>query len=165
VLVQLEANYAFAPAPVGSVELLEVKLDPKQGVSPRELRLELPPGVSLDAPPVRTPDGEAFWRLRAEAPGDHVLSLRVGDETITKTWSVGGEHRKVPVLRTKSWEAFLYPGEAPLAGGSPVQSVALAHPERDLGLLPGGELGILATFFGLSLLAGFALKGVFGVTL
>jgi hypothetical protein len=165
VLAQLEANYAFDPSPVGSVELLEVKLDPKSGVSPRELRLELPPGVALDAPPVRTADGEAFWRLRAEAPGDHVLLLRVGEETLRKTWSVGGEPRKVPVLRTKSWEAFLYPGEAPLAGGSPVESIALAYPERDLGLLPGGELGILATFFGVSLLAGFALKGVFGVTL
>jgi hypothetical protein len=165
VLAQLEANYAFAPAPVGSVEVLEVKLDPARGASPRELRLELPPGVALDAPPVRTADGEAFWRLRAEAPGDHVLSLRVGDETLTKTWSVGGEHRKVAVLRTKSWEGFLYPGEAPLPAGSAVQTVSLHYPKRDLGALPGGELGILATFFGVSLLAGFALRGVFGVTL
>ena len=165
VLAQLEANYAFAPAAVGTVELLEVKLDPERGVSPRELRLELPPGVALDAPPVRTAEGEVFWRLRAEAPGDHVLSLRVGDETLTKTWAVGGEHRKVPVLRTRSWEAFLYPGEAPLPRSSAVESVSLACPERDLGALPGGELGILATFFGVSLLAGFALKGVFGVTL
>jgi hypothetical protein len=165
VLAQLEANYAFDPAPVGSVELLEVKLDPKQGVSPREVRLELPPGVALDAPPVRTADGEAFWRLRAETAGDHVLSLRVGDETLTKTWSVGGEPRKVPVMRTKSWEAFLYPGEAALPRSSAVHTVSLPYPERDLGALPGGELGILATFFGLSLVAGFALKGVFGVTL
>jgi hypothetical protein len=165
VLAQLEANYAFAPAPVGAVELLEVKLDPKQASPPRELRLELPPGVALDAPPVRTADGEAFWRLRAEAPGDHVLALHVGDETVTKTWSVGGAPRKVPVLRTKSWEAFLYPGEAPLPRSSAVETVSLPHPERDLGALPGGELGILATFFGVSLLAGFALKGVFGVTL
>jgi hypothetical protein len=165
VLAQLEANYAFAPSPVGAVELLEVKLDPKRPTPPRELRLELPPGVALDAPPVRTADGEAFWRLRAEAPGDHVLSLHVGDETLTKTWSVGGEPRKVPVLRTKSWEAFLYPGEAPLPRSSAVETVSLRYPERDLGALPGGELGILATFFGVSLLAGFALKGVFGVTL
>jgi hypothetical protein len=165
VLAQLEANYAFDPVPVGSVDLLRVRLDPEAAVSPREVRLALPAGVALDAPPVRTPDGEIFWRLRAEAAGDHVLELQVGSDTFTKTWAVGGEHRKVPLKRTKSWEAFLYPGEPALARSSPLHTIALAYPERDLGLLPGGELGILATFFGLSLLAGFALKGRFGVTL
>jgi hypothetical protein len=165
VLAQLEANYAFDPVPVGSVELLEVRLDPRTGVSPRDARLELPEGVALDAPPVRTADGEIFWRLRAEAPGDHVLSLHVGGETLTKGWAVGGDHRKVPLKRTKTWDAFLYPGEPALSASSPVETIALAYPERDLGLLPGGELGILATFFGVSLLAGFALKGRFGVTL
>ena len=165
VLAQLEANYAFDPVPVGSVDLLEVRLDPKAGVSPREVRLELPEGVALDAPPVRTADGEIFWRLRAEAPGDHVLSLRLGSETLTKTWALGGDHRKIPVKRTKRWEAFLYPGEPALSPGSAVDSIALAYPERDLRFLPGGELGILAIFFGLSLVAGFALKNRFGVTL
>jgi hypothetical protein len=165
VLAQLEANYAFAPSPVGSVELLLVRLEPRAAVSPRSVSLELPPGVALDAPPVRTADREIFWRLRAAEPGDHVLSLRVGDETVTKTWSVGGAPRKVPVKRTKGLEALLYPGEPGLAAASPLRTVALAYPERDLGFLPGGELGILATFFGLSLLAGFALKGPLGVTL
>jgi hypothetical protein len=165
ILAQLEANYAFDPVPVGSVDLLEVKLDPRSRASAREVTLELPAGVALDAPPVRTPDGEIFWRLRAEAEGDHVLTLRLGSESLTKTWAVGGPHRKVPVVRTKSWEAFLYPGEPALARSSPVHTVALTYPERELAWLPGGELGILATFFGLSLLAGFALKGRFGVTL
>lgn len=165
VLAQLEAHYAFDPVPVGSVRLLEVRLDPDAGVTPRDVRLDLPAGVALDAPPVRTPDGEVFWRLRAEAVGDHVLSLRLGDETIAKTWAVGGPHRKVPVKRTKSWEAFLYPGEPALGRSSPVHTIEIAYPERELAVLPGGELGILATFFGLSLLAGFGLKGRFGVTL
>jgi hypothetical protein len=165
VLAQLEANYAFDPVPVGSVELLDVRLDPTAKISPRDVRLDLPEGVALDAPPVRTPDGEIFWRLRAEAPGDHVLSLHVGSETLTKGWAVGGDHRKVPLKRTKTWDAFLYPGEPALSARSAVQTIALAYPERDLGLLPGGEFGILAIFFGVSLLAGFALKGPFGVTL
>ena len=41
----------------------------------------------------------------------------------------------------------------------------LSYPERDLGWLPGGEMGILLTFFGLSLVSGYALKDVFGVVL
>ena len=165
ILTQLVSHYAFAPVPVGSVELLELRLDPKSGVAARDVRLELPAGVALDAPPVRTADGEIFWRLRAEAPGDHVLALHVGGETLTKGWAVGGEARKVPVMRTRTWEALLYPGEPALPATSAVQTIAFVHPARDLGLLPGGELGILATFFGVSLLVGFSLKGLFGVTL
>jgi hypothetical protein len=165
ILAQLEAHYAFDPVPVGSVRLLEVTLDPRARVAARDVRLDLPEGVVLDAPPVRTPDGEIFWRLRAEAPGDHVLALHLGDETLTKTWAVGGPPRKVPVKRTKSWEAFLYPGEPALGRDSAARTIALAYPERELAVLPGGEIGILATFFGLSLLAGFGLKGRFGVTL
>ncbi len=165
VIAQLVANYAFAPVPVGSVELLELRLDPKANVAPRDVRLELPAGVALDAPPVRTADGEIFWRLRAEAPGDHVLLLHVAGETLTKGWAVGGDARKIPLMRTKRWDALLYPGEPALPADSAVQTIFLVYPERDLGLLPGGELGILATFFGVSLLAGFSLKGRFGVTL
>ena len=39
------------------------------------------------------------------------------------------------------------------------------YPERSLTAVPDGELGIVVWFFGLSLVAGFGLKGVFGVTL
>lgn len=165
VLSQLVANYALEPVPVGSVQLMELRLDPASGVSPRDVRLELPPGVALDAPPVRTADGEVFWRLRAEAPGDHELVLRVGDETLRKQFAVGGPHRKLAQLRTKSWEALLYPGEPALPRSSAVETVALAYPPRDLGPLPSGELGVLAGFLGFSIVAGFALKGLFGVTL
>lgn len=165
ILTQLVAHYAFAPVPVGAVELLEVRLAPQAAVAARDVRLELPAGVALDAPPVRTADGEIFWRLRAEAAGDHVLTLHAGDETLTKGWAVGGEARRIPVKRTRTWEALLYPGEPALPASSAVQTIAFTHPARDLGLLPGGEVGILATFFGVSLLVGFALKGLFGVTL
>ena len=106
-----------------------------------------------------------FFRLRAVAPGDHRLALHLGEQTITKTWAVGGENRKIPVKRTKGWDALLYPGEPALPSDSPLRTVALAYPERSLGPLPGGELGILLVFFGVSLVAGFALKGRFGVTL
>jgi hypothetical protein len=165
VLSQLVANYALEPVPEGSVQMLELQLDPRARVSPREVKLELPPGVALDAPPVRTADGQVFWRLRAEAAGDHQLVLRVGDETLRKQLAVGGPHRKLAQLRTKSWEALLYPGEPALPRGSAVETIALAYPSRDLGWLPSGELGVLAGFLFGSIAVGFALKGLFGVTL
>ena len=172
ILFQLEARYAHDPLPVGSTPLLIVQLDGRQTGVPdtatglaQAVRLELPAGLSLDAPPVRTAEGEIAWRLRTEQPGDHVAIIHVGDESVEKRIAVGGPPRKVPVLRTKSLEGLLYPGEPGLPENSRVESARLSYPARDLGWFPDGEMGVLATFFGLSILSGFALKGLFGVTL
>jgi hypothetical protein len=166
VVVQLVAHYALDPVAPGAVELLTVRLDPAvTHLKATDLRLELPDGVALDAPPVRTPEGEAVWRLRAVAEGDYALRIRAGDRVIEKGLAVGGAPRKVPVMRTKSWLALLYPGEPALPAASPLYSVDLRYPERRLALVPDGESGILLWFLVLSLAAGFALKGRFGVTL
>jgi len=165
VLFQLEANFSHAPSPVGTVNTLRVTLTEGTEAKVTDITLELPPGVLLDAPPVRTPDREAFWRLRALAPGDHVLILRAGEQTLSKGWAVGGEHRKVPIKRTRSLEALLYPGEAGIPADSPFYSAELTYPERDFPFLPDGEMGILVIFMIISLVAAYSLKGVFGVSL
>jgi hypothetical protein len=166
IVVQLVSHYALAPVPVGAVELLTVRLDPKVStVKPTDLTLELPDGVALDAPPVRTADGEVLWRVRAVAEGDWVMKVHAGDQVIEKRVAVGGAPRKVPVMRTKSWEALLYPAEAGLPASSPLYSVTLPYPDRKLAFFPNGESGILLWFFVASLAAGFVLKGRFGVTL
>lgn len=163
ILVQLVATYAYSPRPVGELVLLEVQLD--RGQPARDLTLTLPEGVRQDAPPVRTPGGAAVWRLVPEVPGDFTLTLTLGDEVQDKALAVGGEDRRVPVLRTSTWEALLYPGEPALSGDSAFESIKLRYPDRPLAFFPDGEGGILLWFFGFSLLAGFALKDRFGVTL
>ncbi len=165
VMVQMVSHYAYEPSKVGAVELLHVKLDTNAGVSTKQVSLSLPDGIALDAPVVRTASGDVFWRLRAEEAGDHTLALKVGDRELTKQWAVGGEARKVPVKRLRSWEAFLYPGEPALASDGPVISIDLASDIRELAWFPDGEGGILIWAMALSIVAGIALKDVFGVTL
>jgi hypothetical protein len=165
VMVQLVANYGYTASEPGATELLRVALDSDGPVSSKDVSLKLPAGVTLDAPPVRTADGQVYWRLTAEQAGDHVLKIRVGDETLEKTWAVGGDERKIPVKRLRGLEALLYPGEPAIPSSSPVQSIELAAHTRQLEYLPDGEFGILLWFFLLSFGAGFALKDFFGVTL
>lgn len=168
IMTQLVSHYAFDPIPPGSVRVLEVALDRQAApdLALTDVRLELPPGVVLDAPPVRVAaTGEIAWRLRVEQAGDHVLAIHAGDRVETKGLAAGGPPRKVPVMRTKSWEGFLYPSEPGLDADSPLYSATLHYPERELPVIPSGEFGILVTVLVLSLAAGFALKGVFGVTL
>jgi len=165
IMVQLVSHYAYRPSETGAVEVLRVELDPNAGVSTRDVSLVRPEGISLDAPPVRTADGRVFWRLRADQPGDHVLKVRIGDEVFDKGWAVGGENRKIPIKRLRSWEALLYPGEAPLPADSAPLTIELANDPRSLNWFPDGEGGILIWAMILSMVVGIALKGVFGVTL
>jgi hypothetical protein len=165
ILAQLVANYAYDPSPKQSVELLHVRIDPDSGLTSRDVSLALPPGIRLDAPPVQTADHQVFWRLRAVEAGDHVLTLTVGDQTFDKRWAVGGEARKVPVKRLRGLEAILYPAETALPADGPLLSIELPVHSRALGPLPAGELGIVVIALVLSLAAGFAVKGLFGVTI
>jgi len=121
--------------------------------------------VSLAAPSVRTADGQVFWSVRADQPGDHVLRVHVGDQIYDKDWAVGGPARKIPVKRLRNWEALLYPGEAALPSDSPVLSLQLGMHTRPIPFVWDGEVGILMWAMVVSLLAGVALKDFFGVTL
>lgn len=165
VLVEIVANYAYSPLPVDARPLLEVTMAHGASVKAADVTLDLPPGLSVDAGPVSTPDGTAAWRLRADAPGDYVVTVHAGAESQEKAFAFGGEHRKVPVMRTNTWEAILYPGEDALPGDSAFETIKTRCPDRELPFFPDGEGGVLAWFFGFSLLAGFALKGPLGVEL
>lgn len=165
VLVQIIANYAYGPLDADARPLLDVHLVSGSTVKSSDVQLKLPPGLNVDAGPVRTPDGQAAWRLRADAPGSYVVTLTAGGEVQEKGLVFGGEPGKMPVTRTQSWEAVLYPGEPSLPSGSNFESITTHYPDRALDLFPDGESGLLAWFFVFSLAAGFALKGQFGVTL
>lgn len=165
ILVQIVANYAYAPLEPGAVQLLEVTLAPEAGVAARDVKATFPPQVGVQAGPVRTPDGRVFWRLEMLEPGDHAIELEAGGETQAKRIAVGGGARKVPVERSRTWNALLYPGEDALPSSSVFETIRVSTPTRHLALFPSGEGGILAWFFIASLAAGFLLRKRLGVTL
>ncbi len=165
ILVQLVAHYAYAPLARGDVQLLEVELAPGSGLTSRDVSATFPPAVAVQAGPVRTADGRVFWRLEMREDGEHTIVLRAGDETQEKVVVVGDEPRKVPVLRTRTWLALLYPGEPALPASSKFETITLRVPERDLSPFPSGEGGILLWFFVASLAVGFLLRKRLGVTL
>jgi hypothetical protein len=164
VLVQLVAHYAYAPLERGDVQLLEVALAPGASGGASTISARFPEQIAVQAGPVRTADGRALWRLEMLADGDHAIEISVGDETEQKIVAVGGQPRKIPVLRTRGWEALLYPGEPALPATSSFASIRLRAPDRDLSPFPSGEGGILLWFFAASLFAGIVLRKRLGVT-
>jgi hypothetical protein len=64
----------------------------------------------------------------------------------------------------RGWEALLYPAEPVIPADAPVLALELDTETRSLGWFPDGEFGILMWTLVWSLVAGFALRGTFGVT-
>lgn len=171
-LFQLDMRFSYDGLEPGQKLILKAEL--KEGVSP-EAQLVLPEGLVAETM-VRVKDrypedvtvdkGEVAWRLRAEKAGDHEVQIKIGDHVETKRITVGERARRMAPLRTNSfWLALLYPAESPLGDASPIESIELEYPAQELGPLSGGSGWVLAIVFILSMVFGYAVKGVFGVEL
>lgn len=168
ILIQLNDWFGSRPLAVGESALVKARL--AEGFSPIEtdLRLEAPGGLVLEAGPLRIEENrEVDWRIRAEAPGVHELVLRWGAGSAVKK-VVAGDARlaRISTARVRSdvWREISHPGERSLPGDGPLTTVEVRYPERRLDLFGTGVHWLVA-YFVLSLVLGFAFKGLFKVTI
>jgi len=166
ILVQLNLWFGSLSLSAGQAAIVKVKL--KEGTSPlrTDIRLEAPEGVDVETPALRLEESrEIDWRLRAEKNGLHVLAFHWGAETFTKSLGVG-QYRLSRVPAVKPGPGFFAvmanPGEKPLAANLPVESVEVAYFPQRLSVF-GLHLHWLGAFLVLSIVFGFAFKGVFKV--
>lgn len=170
VVAQLQFHYGYEGLAVGRSSLLTVRLsdDAVAGATSDAIELEqLPSGIRLDSPRVWIPSkGEAAWRIVAEQPGNYSVRVNVLGNTYDKTIVVSDviERRSPNRLQASLLDQLLYPAEAPLPGSGPVAEIALAYPDRTVGLF-GFEGHWLIAFLILSIAIAFALKDRFGVTI
>jgi hypothetical protein len=165
ILFQLNARYAYGSLKVGDHTLLSVRFKP--GTPLQDVRLELPAGVVAETPPFHSPSqSQVDWRLRAEQPGDYTLVVWAGQEKLEKRLAVESQPSSMAPVRTASLlEGLLYCAEPLIPSQSAFEEVKFQYHDRHLGLFKGGELAVALIFMLVSLAAGFALKGVFGVQL
>ena len=120
----------------------------------RNVTLEVGDGVKVETLGVRIPPTrEVAWRVRPESSGEHVVVVRVGEDSVETHLVAGDDWGAVPQRRTGQgmWDTLLYPGEPP---------IPRTHPDlRVFGL----AVNWLVAFFVLSLAFGFAFKGMLGV--
>jgi len=168
IMVQLGIRYEHGAFMPGDKPVVTVKL--REGALPSRTPIELlgGSGVQHGSPPLRVDSArEISWRLQIGLPGIRDLNFRLPDgTTLTKSFHVG-PLRSLTALssmraRAGTWDAFLYPVEEPIPRDSVVESIALEYPRGDLRLF-GLQMNWLLSFFIISLAAGFALKGVFGI--
>jgi hypothetical protein len=165
VIVQLNLHFDSRPLRPGERAIVRVSVaDPDLLAG----RMSLKPDESfvVETPPVRTASAkEAAWRIRAVRPGHHSLKLEIGDLEIEKTLDIGNGWRAVSPLRTANLvDSFLYPFEPRLDDQAGVKAVEVAYRPLPLEVF-GVDVDWLVFFFIISVVAGFALKGAFGVQL
>jgi uncharacterized membrane protein (DUF106 family) len=166
VLIQLDVRFGQAPLAPGESAILKLRLKQEYRPSQVAARLESFAGSETETSPLRIDDErEISWRLRAKSPGIHALAIRVNDETLTKRLVVG----PAPLIAvsparvgSRWYDLLLNPYEPPLLESSAVQSIEIGYPPNRL-MLFGWRIHWLVAFFVLSVLLGFALKGVIKV--
>ncbi len=167
IMVQLGIRYGSEPVAPGEDAIVRVTLN--AGVRPTEidLTLEAPFAARIASAPLRIDSSrEIDWKVQGILPGTHELVLNTPGGPVTKTFVVAGEPgvRTVGAVRARAmtWAAFLYPSEPPIPRGSVVKSIEVHYEPAELSLF-GVGLHWLLVFFIVSVAAGFALKGVFGI--
>jgi uncharacterized membrane protein (DUF106 family) len=146
--------------------VVTAKIADSVDMSKAKISLQTEEGLRLVTPAVRAPEQrEVSWRLQALTPGEHNLTISVNDAEIEHVVYVGEpeKFRKISAVRGKSlWTQLWHPTSPPIPGDIPVEEISVVYPEAEFNLL-GLEMHWVIAFFILSLVFGFALKGVFGV--
>jgi len=165
ILAQINLRYGAASLSRGGRALVKMILAEGTSAVGTPVSLSAPDGITVETPPLRIEEErEVDWRIRGDGPGGHLLSFTIGGMTVTKRVSV--EERapaKIAALRSRRFlDLLLSPGETPLPKDVPVVSIEIVTPSPRLALL-GMRVHWLVAFLALSIIFGFALKGVFKV--
>jgi len=166
ILIQLNFWFGYQSLTTNQSALLKVKLKENQNPMQISLEIEPSPELNLETPPLRIEEfKEINWRFSAKEQGIHQLTLTIDGETVTKRVSVAQKAlSKISPLKTgKSFiKQVLYPTESPIKDDLPVKSIEIQYRTQSMNLF-GWHIHWLIVYFVLSIIFGFAFKGVFKV--
>jgi uncharacterized membrane protein (DUF106 family) len=166
-LLQLDVWYGARSLQPGESAIVKVTLEASATPLRTPLSIEAPAGLTVETPALRIEEErEIDWRIRGDAAGLHDLRFSLNGVSFTKTVAVGQAPLKTKIVplrvRSGGWDALNHPGEALLPSNMPIVSVEVAYPPARLSLF-GWRMHWLVAYFLLSIVFGFALKGVFKV--
>lgn len=164
IMIQLNLRFAIRPMAPGETAVFKVAVRDTAAII-EGVAIETPQGITVETPAVRIPsEREVAWRIRADAPGRYTMQVHIGAEVVEKDLVVGSGWASVSPLRTGAGivDNLLYPGEDPIRTSSMAECITVDYPKLDI-MVFGFAIHWLVLFFVLSILFGFAFKGVFGV--
>ena len=169
IMVMLGVRYQHRPLHPGETATVAAHFEDAQWTRGQEIRLSASPGLEVVTPPLRIPSRQEInWKIRADRAGEHSLTLSTPAGEVAKkivvTDGAGPLRALAPARgRVLSAQFLTFPIEPPLPKKAGVRSLEITDwPARELRIL-GLKVNWLVAFFVVSLAAGFAVKGLFGV--
>ncbi len=168
VLILIQMNFWFGYASLNPDEPSILKIKLRENLNPLETAVEIKPSPALvmDDYPLRIEEThEIDWRFYAKEAGIHQLSVTIDGNTVTKKISVAQKPlSKISPLRPGSgfFKQVMYPTEPPIDGDLPVREIEIGYPTKNMNLFGWGIHWLIAYFI-LSIIFGFAFKGIFKV--
>lgn len=168
ILIQLNLWFGAQALSPGQTALVKMKLDESRSPAALDISARPSAGLTIDAPPLRIEDDhEIDWRLRVlDAEGvDSRLTFVLGERSIEK--KIEREKKrlsKVSAVRPGrgALDQLLNPGEPPIPGELGIKSIEIVYPGKKMHAF-GFSVHWLVAYFILSIVFGFAFKGLFKV--
>jgi hypothetical protein len=166
ILVQLNLWFGHKSLNLEEAAILKVKLE--EGQNPLDIDLALEPSstFSIETPPMRIEEErEINWRLRAKEKGVHLLKFRMNNKAFAKKVAIAQKPlSQISALKVKRSfiDELFNPAEEPLPRNLPVKSIEIIYPSQSMNLF-GWHIHWLIVYFALSIIFGFAFKGLFKV--
>ncbi len=165
IMVQLQARYGYRPLCPGEHALLKIHAGDGSMDRLADVTLHPPEGLVVETPALRIPrTREVDFRIGAAKEGRYQLVVEAGGETVTKTIDVGPVRCALsPQRSARLLDRMLYPAEPALPAG-PIASTEVGYSPETVSL-GGFHIHWVWLFLVISMDAGYALKGLFGVEL
>ena len=162
-MVQIDRYLGQNPLPVNAPFLFTVHMSGSDGLN--DVSLDLPPQITQTASPVHIPAEKTIvWRLAGSQPGKYVVKVVTGGQTAEKTVSVGNDVPRISTIRLRGqfWNRMWSSAEPALPEASPIESISINYPDRDI-QIAGYGMNWIWLFFILSMVAGFIFKELLGI--
>ena len=162
-LIHLDGWFGYRPLHVGESAIFSVTLSPEGPNVLSRVSIETDKGMILETQPLRIlENGEIDWRVRADTPGEHIITVNASGHTVRKKIQVAETSltRLSKVMVGSSFlDVLLNPGEGPIEPGLFIHTISIGYPAREIEIF-GWRAHWLLLFFILSIAGGFAFKKV-----
>jgi uncharacterized membrane protein (DUF106 family) len=162
-MVQIDRYLGATPIPPNAPFLLTVHAI--GGDALNDATLDLPSEITMTAPAVHVPStNEIVWRLVGSKEGKYEVKIVVAGQSAAKAVCVGGNLARISTVRLRGhfWERMFSSAEPALPENSPIESISINYPDRNIEIA-GYGMNWIWLFFVLSMVAGFIFKEVLGI--
>jgi len=174
-IVQIDRYLGATPIPPNVPFLLTAHLAGPQSTGPtaegdalNNVTLDLPPEIAMTAPAVHIPaENKIVWRLTGSKEGKYEVKVAAAGpaaQAETKTVCVGGDLPRISAVRLRGqfWERMFLSAEPALPESSPIESLSISYPDRNIEIA-GYGMNWIWLFFIVSMIAGFVFKELLGI--